>query len=361
MSSSNAVLEMTKKGQQWVTYFLLEPLTPKKRVETLQKVFMLAVSSQNDEVALAHFNFLVQSFYDLEFVLSSEDKKKIRLKAKKESTLKTIELYGALPPSEMRAGERRHELTLFKTRKAMLTLVAEAWQDTEDEEEADNCFNFLLGVVKSTKLHEEDKLLQDVIREATDRGFPLNRLVRHFLLIPQPDKFSLSDYAHKIKTLAGILAIAWARNSEFTNIASLFRAVQPVLMIAQEGWRTDAQVAFELVGQLASEIALLDQGAKELLKMMQPEWYSSDKVPGEIRLTYSGLSLVEVLIEGEIGSSWRRPFKDSEGHEWFEKARDFVIKWREAYPSYSVSLKLLVKSKFGTKPLFVREQEFGQK
>ena len=372
---------MAEEMGEWALCVLLKKLSPHQRAQKLEEIFLKAAERQDDKAALAYFSLSIENFHDIEIASLREEKgdekpmfsqaevEIANLSAEKASTLKTMELYGKLAGFRMGKNWKviceaksqqatRKEFTLLETKKAMLAKVASRWYDTKDEEEADYCFQFLYGAIELAKLHEEDELLQKTIRETTSKGFPLNRLVRHILLLPLPDSFRGKN--HKVEAMRTTLAIAWARNSEASNLTALFRSVQPVLAIAQQGWQSDASGALELLGRNANEIARLDASAKELMKLMQPGGWPADKVPGQIKISYPDIDRISILVEVEVDPIHHRDWKpDDKGHEWFELARDHVLKWCEQYRRLKVSLKLLVNTKYGDKPSFVREQNFG--
>jgi len=351
---------------------ILEDLSPEQRTTKMEEFFLQAVSGQDEETATLYFSFLLQSVSDcelapfiseergktvLQYAPESRDEfEKARANACRMGSLKTMDLYGKLSGLKKITVEKRGlESLRLGTKKTMLAVVATQWRETKDEKEADNCFNFLMKVIKSAGYSDEEKLQQEVLRGATDTGFPANRLLRHFVqLVP----YGVCDYNldHKIRKVASILLIAWSRNCDLSRSSRALRACQ-LLLELKETREFQTFATFDLLRRVSAEIAAFDTAIYELLEVFKK---GVDNVPGEKSVSYPNASRAEILITVSVHiSNYHKGELEKDGHKWFEKAREHALAWRKKYRKYSVNLKLVVVGWYSTEPKFERKEEFN--
>jgi len=94
---------------------------------------------------------------------------------------------------------------------------------------------------------------QEAVREATDRRFPAERLGRHLALLRSNVAYDQRDHLNEIRRL---LAIAWARNSDFERLQLVVRATD-----ALPG---KSKTAFRLLQAHAESIAVLECDTRQL-------------------------------------------------------------------------------------------------
>lgn len=353
----------------------------------VERVFIAASEAFDDESASKLFTVLMRALDDNKLIPFTEKKgdhrvifhssrrkeiEEARLRARSMRVLKAMELFKKLP-DDSDIGR----IAVPETKKAILKEIAFWWRDTEDEEEADKIRDFLKDVFSCFPLQSlKDNFLNEVIKKATDKEFPTERLMRHFVcLVPS----GVSSYHCQHDAMAGELIRAWARNSDLLEVSRIFQAVHPLIKHFRMSQSDNPGSAFDFLERLSSGVVDLDRKAQELKRAMKLGLGSLvsltdaekrhfvglreqgfEGVPGEIKITYPELNHLSVLVEArsEVGP-FSISFDDEQGHAWFEIANKHVLRIKQKYPRVKIDLKLVVRSRYdyeGRKPLFERSK-----
>ncbi|MDP3735385.1 MAG: hypothetical protein Q8R39_03090 [bacterium] len=143
---------------------------------------------------------------------------------------------------------------LSKTMPTLLREITTAWRDSVSEKESDRIFAFLntegllqVGLPENFK-PELRAMIQEAVREVTDRRFPAGRLGRHLALLRSDVGYGEQQHLSEIRRL---LAIAWARNSDFERLQLVVQATD-----ALPG---KSKAAFRLLRTHAEYIAALER------------------------------------------------------------------------------------------------------
>lgn len=356
------VTEAIADSKDWALHTLLKDLKPIDQIKKIKEVFLAACKKRDDKFALQYFKWLLNAVDDAklipflekerndEVLPYTEEVKKAKTDARINRAKIARELYNKLPSSSKGTAQQfiaQDETipvdvdipTLLKTKRAILTEIAEWWGETEDEKEADEIFDFLNDI--PTQFDEEVKIKLDVIRKATRSEFPVPRLTRQLLLL-QPEEFPREG------DIAPILAIARARNRRL-NIAALEMSIV-------QHMEECTKASFQLLENIAKKISIFDAETRELIEMIE----SSHDIYGKTQVSYSDVNTIKVLIEQKCRFNWCRDRDDDkEFYEQFEKARDKVVEWKKKYSNRKVELVLNTRGEYdreSDKPRFSRKQ-----
>lgn len=340
----------------------LDGKDPDAQIDFLTSVFERAVAYHDDESAQKFARLIFWALEDAEFVpILSEEPGSRYLphgdrvdeaiqRAQRAVAQKAMELWEKTP-THIKEPDRhlstwRDIPTLPETKKTLLAEVVERWRKTGEETEADQLFNFLVGLRSS--FPKERGMFEDVIRKATDQSFPVVRLTRHIIataLRPGPDEETLR-----------ILAIARARNGRLESLALEISAVEPL--------NGCSPAAYALARTLLAQVAELDRAAESLEARLRQEWGSCRpwlpgySVSGTPKVSYSFHGPIEVCLNIELRHERYRavPFDENKMHEWFDIAKQSVICWQVKH-HFMVDLKIRVC--LSGKELCARQQQLA--
>lgn len=382
------VVERALGSRHYALAKFLKGQVAEQQIEILTNIFLEAANDGEDEIALDYYKLLGQFFLDIEMTpflvekegvllepnCSRDEFQEIFNRANSAIAKKTMELYpqiagfkvnefGKYIKDEERWGRGPSTAQLIETKKAMLEYVASQWRNTTSDAEANSCFLFLWAAYACVFFSDERNICVEEIRKATREGFSPVRLIRHRLLLTEPDLvFGQRDDDRK--ALEKILMHAWVNNSDSKDITNLLRAVKPVLEIEKDIYRhEDDKAPWVLLGHVSEETARLHKAVKELINAMQPEGWAEHKVPGDIKISYLDRNCVKISVEISIADPlyFQREKMDPEemGRENFELAESYIIEWTEMYAHFFPVLSLSIKWKNGGIPLFFHEHSYG--
>ena len=367
------LVDLVRQEKDWAVYNSIVDLKLEDRVFLLQSNFLQAADQHDDEKAPVYWEFLNRCLRDIELIpflrmekflgtclLRDEKTREAQSRAQANCAAKAKELWQKIPRSRIEK-DRRYlggsladaELpTLLETKKVLLGEIATRWRDTKNEQEAFELFEFFMFL----KLQlGENRLLLDAVRKATDSYFPATRLSRCLVRLEFSIEGGLigSDFRREFEK---ILAIAWARNTKFKEIARLVKAMIPILG-ASDG-------AFDLLERQANKYAILDQAVSKLLKSMngQVRVEGLDHIFGDKVVSYPGFHVpdenhVEIVIIDRKEPYLRSFYSENAGHSSFEAARKHVDCWLKEYSGYSVHLKFMVVDKYDPKNCFFSREQ----
>jgi hypothetical protein len=361
------VLTLLEEAGEIAILDILDDLPADERVKKMEEFFRLATTFRlNDSAAVNYFSFLMNCISDCElwdFISDFRGEPALCYPPEKEK-----EFHAALASAGRARATKTMELyqsiagydDLFETRKALLVEFARQWRETKDEQEAEYYFDFLIRVVESLDLPDLFQGKKDqqmgILREAVDKGFPAERLSRHFAQL-----MTINSREHgavsRLKKFANLLVKAWARNCDLSKSSKALRAVQPLLERKEE-YDFKTAPAFDLLNRAAEEIAGFDLAVQELFGAFGT--WGSNSIPGKKFVYYPNAERAEISIEVTVSRGNYR-FDDEllkkDGNKWFEMARDRAKEWRRKYPQYSLYLKLSVMGEFSPEPQFGRCEE----
>jgi hypothetical protein len=373
------VVEKSAGYGNWVMEAYFKNLTPEERIEKICDVIPLAAQRGDDEKALDYFKLLQQAFLDIEIIPtlvekegvmvwepSREQHEDVFVRANRACASKVMVLYpkiagfklnefGKYIKDEERWGRGPNTAQLIETKKAMLQYVASLWRNTQSDAEANNYFLFLWAAYACVFFSDERNICAEEIRKATREGFSPVRLIRHRLLLTEPNLvFAQGD--DERKALEKILMHAWVNNIDSRDAEKLFRATQPILELKKDICRyEDDEAPYALLEHVSEEIASLHKDVKGLIRSIKI-------VLGRIKISYLDHNHVKISLE--VGIADHRYFihqqktPESLSHLWFERARDYILDWRERPENkhnYAVSLAVSVKWEWSKDLLFFRE------
>jgi len=372
MEEYENVLDVVKRGGNWALYTMLTGIHVLNRAERIKEVFRTACNENDDKSALQYFSWFLKAVDDenLLYLVSedgdskglpySDEVKKAKLNAQATKTRMTMELYNELPTYGV--GQAREFIAedetklvnvdipvLLKTKRAMLTEVAEWWGTTKNEKEADKILDFLCQV--PTPFEEEEKMRLDVIRKATHLNFPVPRLTRQFLSLAPPAEGFYDERSKR--NIARILAIARTRNKDEKLFQELM--VMQYLQGCSEG-------AFQFLENIAKQLAIFDAEIRELKEMMQPTGeIGFPGVYGEIQMSYSDINSLTVFIKQIRLTNIPLESEKKLYKQKFEVAQKIVLQWRKEHSKRNVKLVLIVKEEStdeSSKPIFSMNRTF---
>jgi len=361
------VLMLLEEAGEIAILDIFDELPAGDRVKKMEVFFRSATTFRlNDSAAVTYFSFLMNCISDRElwdFISDFRGETALCYPPEKEK-----EFYAALASSSRARATKTIELFrsiagydgLFETRKALLVEVMRQWRETKDEQEANVYFDFLISVVESLDLPDLFQGKKDqqmgILREAVEKGFPVERLSRHFAQL-----MTINSHDHgaasRFKKFANLLVKAWARNCDLGKSSKALRAVQPLLERKEE-YDFKTAPAFDLLNRVAEEIAELDLAVQELFGAFGTR--GSNSIPGKKSVYYPDAKRAEISIVVPVSMGNYR-FDDEllkkDGNKWYEMARDRAKEWRRKYPQYSIHLELKVMGEFSANPRFERERE----
>lgn len=353
-----SLLMLVMESFDVATFSLLEGKEPDQQVAELEKLFSIALLKGSDDTATKFGSWILHTMStpdDVERQKISKERAEKAISLWKEfkfrqGTLKAIakDEFLAIPNHkrfDSMESYLRNKVSSFSATKIMLlTEVLDRWRNTEDKSEADCLFqDFLLPEFFHT---QSDQAGQELLRKFTDH-FQTDRLMQHIVLMRSAKK----DFNEE---LMRILFVAWARRASVSDFMMKFPILEPLTGCSEE--------AHGLMESLSKKMAVFDNDVKYLIwvlgsspKGSQPKNYSEyESLFGtECSTSYKSLDLLEVNLEmAGVGST----FKETEGHEWFEKARRNIKLWQETY-EHGVHLRVSVKDKYDKKEIFSRGEE----
>lgn len=384
------LLKILWQENNWGLLTLFISSTPEERVEKMKKIFLTACKERDDKAAEKNLFLLLIAIDDTHLLpLTKEEKgvkriedscynkkvKKAEENSQKEKAELLMSLYEQLAPSQKTVVRQTvtqddtilvdiSSPALLKTKEMMLNIIAERWRNTEDMDEADKLFDFLMNI--PTQFDEEKKMRMDVIRKATDSQFPVTKLTHHILqllLKGVPEK-SWSESKYGVNKIISILAIARARNQNL-------EATRKEMAISHTLYGCN-EAAYDFTNDVAKKIAKFDAEIKELQEMMQPTHKPGDpyveSIQGEINISYTDANTAVVTITNASSNgvyvSLKFKTPEEEYHAQFEEIRDLVIKWREKHPDrkLEVTLNIIKRKPFqddsDAETVFTRSQKF---
>lgn len=332
------------KGQPAICHALGE-ISIEGRPRQMRDFFLSAVRAKQDEAAAIYLSLLFQSIRDVQmdpFISRERGETSISAHSKgfDEANAKAYELcaqeamalYPQLPKPKQAYRDGPYEPMLLATKKSLLETIAQQWRKTRDEQLANECFRFLLELAKTDLFHEEWKQFEGILREATDH-FSAQRLSRNFAQLVSSEFRHLDGCGSYVEKVARLILIAWARNNDFGMSHQILSTCQPLADL-NDRWHATGP-AFTLLGQCAQDIALLEQATRDLLARLGG---SSVVYPSMRRILLS----IKETVHPHFGKPWQKQEEDAkrEGQDRFDKIREHVLAWQQAFPGFPLTVKL---------------------
>ncbi len=354
---------LQEKGH-WAELRLLEGEQPRSCAVTLWSLFCRAAEDGDDESSVRMFTWLMHATDDIYFLPllgendvlpHSEEVNAAKDAASKARSLEAMGSWRVLPTTEVQADYP----ALLKTKKYLLTEIVGRWRQTEDEEEADQLFDFLIGL-KLNSVKERD-IFQTVVREnGTNTGFPPARAARHYLNLTRQCSLELlrRNYGpdSHLSEFAKMLSIAWIRNSTYDQRARAMLVAMPVHDSSDE-----AAEALGEISQFIAEVAV----AVEVLKKQVKLQYSAVGPKLSARYSVSGSHNVELTVEfpsrwnnlnSYLMNSKRWQFDENKAHDKFDELVELVQKWREEHSDHAIRLVMLARHNDDQDLVYQRER-----
>lgn len=228
----DTLLEVVKKSGNWVVYASIIQEQDKDGgknivVNVLGPALDAAIKHHDDKAARELIAWIFQAIDDAVLAPFFEEKhgmtflvspsEEARKRAQEAKAAKAIALWGRMPAYKevkeyngIRWPSPQKVVTMLDTKKAILTEIARWWRETDNGTEANQMFDFLISLKPNTAA--EIKIIHDVIREATDKGFSVKRLA-----------WCIETSTIEHLEVVRILAIAWARNADFGTLRTTLR------------------------------------------------------------------------------------------------------------------------------------------
>ncbi len=368
------LVDLLTMEKDWTIHKIISGSTSEKsqRVQ-LEDLFLYVADHHDDEKAIKYWRYLKHCLHDIELLQftkndehpktvhssivlpSTAETREAESRAQANCAEKAIGLWKKIPRSKVGklwTGTSGKEYvnenfpTLLETKKALLIEIANRWRDTKNEQEADELFEFFIFLKLQ---HGENKLLIDAIRKATDSHFPVKRLSRclaHLVFPPSEGGSIGSSFRIEFEK---ILAIAWARNMDFKDLANIVRATRPLFGASDN--------VFDLLEHYSYEIAPLREAVLRLLVSMKGEIHGDlRQIYGDIEVFYPSEKYAVITITKEVKKGTLYSFEESDCHSQFETAREHVLIWLNEFPNYSICLELSIKNEYDGRRLFFRKQ-----
>ena len=363
------VLDAIREEGEFGAYHTLKPLSPENQIPQIEAMFLDAVEAHADESALRYLNWLRHAFDDRECILLAREGKnggmvvesysrevaEAKERAQKARSYYFMPLYEKLPQSRARNKESSEFPTLLETRKAMLTAIADWWRETDDAEETLTFFEFLVSI--KTRFKEEDSIILDVVRAATNESFSPHRLELCLLRLQSEECRPNRDSRTSRQSEVGkILAIARARNSDMKLWIRDARISQSLGDLFNES------AIGVLEADMISRLKALEDASQKLIQKMQPTdghgFRSGPGIRGNLGLRYLSLKAIQVTFGISLNFQELRESKEVIEDE-YSKACQFVREWKKAEGrGISACLRVHKVKEFSSEEEMVFEREF---
>jgi hypothetical protein len=377
------MLEESEEMEDIILKSFLSRFSEVEILPALKHIFFEAVVKGNDKSTNRFFSLMMQMTEDLELksVIDEngclkKDHYQEEENAKKRRAETTVELFGLIPGFQSDEKEISIVLTLgdgqkfeqptkilhcpnfLETKKAMLEEIAWRWKTTEDEEEADNLFAFLVSVFTKIKYQEERGIFELIVKKSTDYSFSVKRLLRHFLFVcNKPFEFSYEKDG--FAKIGKILSIALTRNNELSVMVDVWQSVEPLVSgletIHGGGVKCDPNV-FELLAQHASAIAQLKEKACVLEEQMQMKddilsptgkWKElkeagHEPVFGDIEIGFVGDGSFFITVTQTKNVVYRSVATDADAKKQFGNELSKILKHAKKFHEENLQIRFIV-------------------
>ncbi len=203
---------------------------------------------------------------------------------------------------------------ILETLKFLLMEVADCWRETGEESISDAMFQFLCCLDLGS--HEEEKVLLNVIRDATGLSFPEERLVRHILSIEPEDH---PEKAGQLNEIRKILAIALARNSD-PEVSALRVGYAYFMSDLSKGAHRFIERLFRQVQEMENNVEIL----RRTFSNDPPEGYEGVPCMLPVNIRFVSLGKISIVFCVRIDRS-----DSKQDHEWINRAKRNILKWQE--------------------------------
>ncbi|TAL49436.1 hypothetical protein EPN83_00820 [Patescibacteria group bacterium] len=307
MPARNNVLE--KVGGNWSLWFSLEPRGQSERITFLNEMVVVFARTVADRPSmpkehewadgelLKYLEYLFCAIED-EAVSSAgdtEEASRVRGALEAADRRKAVfakDLFKAIPHTgkgvtrewiaedETRKGER--QVPVFpKTLARILGEIARQWEQTKDETEADELFNYLLEVAISPT--EFRGVVQKAVRDR-DALTPIARVERHLRTIGDRQ---IAKSSFDLSGLFPVLFSGWAKRVGLDSFRE--PTATGLLGVVRELGKGASVVAWDATILTARELAKADKSARSLLTHLSPPYGTGGEVTsvGIMRATVS--------------------------------------------------------------------------
>ena len=355
-------------------YYHLRSFTPEKRLEDLERILLLFLGDHKDKESATILNFLVKAVDDVEvtplllfddggkyYDNEDEEVKKVFKNARKNRVSKMMEIFQEL----LGLGSQLHHM---KVKEMIYKEVVSWWRMTKDEEEANKAFEFLLEVNSKLDLHEEIVLLHKIIRDETDAGFPLDRLIT--CVVYASSLATGISTPQNAKSFLRVLAHGIVKSRKIPMISQVIGAVQPITGCCSCDPSDNSHdiEALKLLEKYASEISKLHTRVQELKRVMNigggfGSWeeieflkkQGYEFVYGKIQFSYTDSNTIKISVE-DIPEKIKGYIEGEDGHNQFDNIKKHILRWKKENPDMNVrvTIKLVVKRKYTQEIVFER-------
>lgn len=367
--------ERAAQYQKWGLQRLLSGLTPEERPEIMASLFLQVSRYNADEVALDYFKIIGQCYLDIEMFPFLESQEGVLIlncprdqfqsninEANSAIARKVIELYpqiagfkinefGKYIKDDETWGSPK-EVKLLETKMAMLQHVASVWRNTEDDTEADRCFLFLWAAFCCVYFGKERKICEDEMKEAMREVFPVHRLVRHRLLLAEPN-LVFAQFDDNRKALEKILMHAWVNNIDSKYATKIFQIIRPISEMHWKICEAYGDAVYSLCEKSSREVVDFVAAIEELINILQPEEQIKEKIPDGIQ--WVPLKIGQVRMSAKVVSD---KYTEIDGEMWYKFARERINEWHIRHQQYSVSFNLVIQLNYMSNTIFDKEARF---
>jgi len=365
------LLDVLEAEKRWAERQQLQGLTPVGQLAALEKLLKEAVGACDDGYASLVVEWALRLFEDIHLqpLVGPHGQAPVGLNAveatecsKAAATVWAMRIWSELPANQdgkqyVRIAEDAGEMqpakfaTLTETKKVLLTAIVARWRQTKNETEADRILDFLRQL--DSDFEEDVKMFESAFRFGTDKGFPPPRAMRQYLIVEQYTGGRMATESPN--TLANLLTMAWARNSNWKTRALVFGAGRSVLSLSPG--------AFARLLLVAESLGRVDEQMQKLVEALQPSPFTSG-FKTEISYGADGGPILTIrygsnCFLGYLKPGSRMQFSVTKAQERFWEFRHKVDEWREQNGTLKFLLVMEVAGEKDNKPHFRDEHIFN--
>jgi hypothetical protein len=375
--SLDAVL---RQRNQWAIVKAIEKLDPNQQCDHLRELFAIHAKVGDDEGAFAVFQLVMLAITDeelLRYTTGDIETRRVELtryghnnqaidEAEYRAAIKRAET-ATLLFEQMPTYRREREYvrdtngddgqylnlkhpTLSVTRKAIITEIAAGWKIARDEKTADEFFKFILDAAEaSTKLRldrsdkKEASIFQDVLREATTKGFSTHRLAHAIATFGAENSDSLWP-------IMVILTYSWARASRSRDLQNAFIVVEQLSDRCSERSSIDPLASSEVVEHVrnvASDVHRLDGILLRATLTALKSGYGG----GTTSIVYSNPTTATIVIHEDVDKDKGGAANSAAFDNKRDAIRNALAPFRVDMPPYHVRLRYIGTQRWDSKKI----------
>jgi len=371
-------------------YFMLEKLSPVRQLKRLEQVFKTDVNIRDDKKACERYKLILQCISDIEFKpllhphrelegefflgyeVGDKEKKKhadAREAIRVTKAKKTMELWQLLPVGQSSSFDSVTKFyfstdadipsarfsSFSETKKEMLEQLLHFLSSVNDEDVADQIYNFLRDLDLQGG-HDRDDFLE-LVKKVTEDKFSFRRAQKILdLLVKENLDRRFAGYDLVRAKLTEYFGNAVRDSLTNERVCLIYNAVSPIIDGSAE--------EFALARIMTSRIAVLSKQRQSLLEAISYcDAFASFKMEKEGRIHASQVSIkyidgrfdrFEIVVSMDSSPRQQLSEREEQLHEKFEALKRNIWGWLAANPEFSVSLLMAVASLYEKAPFWTR-------